>query len=195
MRISQLAGSEILTSPFGLLRMTALPHQGAGNQPPSYNSHGYKFLNLYPMSYHSFFQQIRRNSVALISLAIALASLSYNTWRNEVSEHNRNVRTAGFALIERLAELDEVAIHMRYARNDMTTAQLENSRKRGWVQVIAMRDLVYPMPDRVNEKSTQLYSDWQMYSDELGEKFAYDQVNKSIEALRESVLTSIGELH
>ncbi|MCV6604439.1 MAG: hypothetical protein OIF34_03970 [Porticoccaceae bacterium] len=146
------------------------------------------------MSYHSFLQQVRRNSVALISLTIALASLGYNTWRNEVTEQNRNVRTAGFALIERLAELDEVAIHMRYARNHMSAAQLENSRKRGWVQVIAMRDLVYPMPDSVNEKSTQLYSDWQMYSDELEEKHAYDQIDNSIEGLRESVLKSIGEL-
>ncbi|UTW44186.1 hypothetical protein KFE80_07160 [bacterium SCSIO 12696] len=146
------------------------------------------------MSYHSFLQQIRRNSVALISLAIALASLGYNTWRNEVTEQNRNVRTAGFALIERLAELDEVAIHMRYARHDMTEAELENSRKRGWVQVIAMRDLRYFMPDSVNEKSTQLYSKWQMYSDELGEKDSYDKVNHSIETLRESVLTAIGEL-
>ncbi|MDM3871539.1 hypothetical protein QSV34_09245 [Porticoccus sp. W117] len=146
------------------------------------------------MSYHSFLQQVRRNSVALISLTIALASLGYNTWRNEVTEQNRNVRTAGFALIERLAELDEVAIHMRYARDDMTAAELENSRKRGWVQVIAMRDLRYFMPDNVNEESTQLYSKWQMYSDELGNKASYDRVNNSIESLRESVLTAIGEL-
>ncbi|MGS2724400.1 hypothetical protein ACVBEJ_11720 [Porticoccus sp. GXU_MW_L64] len=146
------------------------------------------------MSYHSFFQQVRRNSVALISLTIALASLGYNTWRNEVTEQNRNVRTAGFALIERLAELDEVAIHMRYARHDMTAAELENSRKRGWVQVIAMRDLRYFMPENVNEESTQLYSKWQMYSDELDNKASYNQVNSSIESLRDSVLSAIGEL-
>lgn len=37
-------------------------------------------------------EQFRRNAVALISLAIAVTSLGYNTWRNEASEHNRNQR-------------------------------------------------------------------------------------------------------
>ncbi len=41
-----------------------------------------------------FFNQIRRNTVALISLAIAVSSLSYNTWRNEKTEINRNQRIA-----------------------------------------------------------------------------------------------------
>ena len=40
--------------------------------------------------------QLRNNAVALISLAVALSSLAYNTWRNERTEHNRNVRTATF---------------------------------------------------------------------------------------------------
>ena len=39
-------------------------------------------------------QQLRNNSVALISLVVALTSLAYNTWRNERTEHNRNIRTA-----------------------------------------------------------------------------------------------------
>ena len=37
-------------------------------------------------------EQIRRNLVALISLAVAVTSLGYNTWRNEASEYNRNQR-------------------------------------------------------------------------------------------------------
>jgi len=36
-----------------------------------------------------FLEQVRRNSVALISLVVAVTSLSYNTWRNEATEHNR----------------------------------------------------------------------------------------------------------
>jgi len=35
-------------------------------------------------SLSSLKEQIRRNSVALISLAVAVSSLGYNTWRNEV---------------------------------------------------------------------------------------------------------------
>jgi hypothetical protein len=40
--------------------------------------------------------QIQRNTLALISLVVALTSVSYNTWRNERTERNRNVRAATF---------------------------------------------------------------------------------------------------
>jgi len=40
-------------------------------------------------------EQIRNNMVALISLLIALSALGYNTWRNELTERNRNIRDAG----------------------------------------------------------------------------------------------------
>ena len=38
----------------------------------------------------SIVEQLRRNTVALISIVIAVSSLSYNTWRNEKTEYNRN---------------------------------------------------------------------------------------------------------
>jgi len=40
--------------------------------------------------------QLRRNAVALISLVIAICSLSYNTWRNEKKEDTRNQRFAAY---------------------------------------------------------------------------------------------------
>ena len=40
---------------------------------------------------------LRRNILALISLTLAIVSLSYNTWRNDATELNRNQRAAGFA--------------------------------------------------------------------------------------------------
>lgn len=43
----------------------------------------------------SFKDQVRSNIVAIISLLLAILGLSYNTWRNEITEHNRNVRQAG----------------------------------------------------------------------------------------------------
>ena len=53
-------------------------------------------------------QQLRNNAVALISLVVALGSLSYNTWRNERTESNRNIRTATFELLVKLSELERV---------------------------------------------------------------------------------------
>lgn len=45
---------------------------------------------------HRISEQIRRNAVAIISLIVALTSLGYNTYRNELSEANRTVRQVGF---------------------------------------------------------------------------------------------------
>jgi hypothetical protein len=40
-------------------------------------------------------RQLRDNLVAITSLVVALSALGYNTWRNERTERNRNIRTAG----------------------------------------------------------------------------------------------------
>ena len=37
---------------------------------------------------HRITEQIRRNTVAIISLIVALSSLGYNTYRNELTEAN-----------------------------------------------------------------------------------------------------------
>ena len=47
----------------------------------------------------TFREQLRSNAVALISLTVALSSLGYNTWRNERTEHNRNIRAAAFEIL------------------------------------------------------------------------------------------------
>ena len=46
-------------------------------------------------------EQVRRNLGALISVFIAVSSLSYNTWRNEETEHNRNQRMASFEVLRK----------------------------------------------------------------------------------------------
>jgi len=53
-------------------------------------------------------KQIHNNAVALISLFIAVGSLAYNTWRNETTEEQRNVRHASFRVLENLGELQQV---------------------------------------------------------------------------------------
>src|SRR5256884_9706867 len=81
-------------------------------------------------------QQLRDNAVALISLVVALGSLAYNTWRNERTEHNRNVRTAAFELLTRVAELERVVFLAQYDRD----AAGGNPRT-GWTYVLVIRDL------------------------------------------------------
>lgn len=49
-------------------------------------------------------EQLQRNTVAIISLAVAVTSLGYNTWRNEASEHNRNQRLVSIELLLMLVD-------------------------------------------------------------------------------------------
>jgi len=65
----------------------------------------------------SFLSQARNNAVALISLVVALSSLGYNTWRNEHTERNQNVRTAGFDILTKLAEFERVVFLAQYDRD------------------------------------------------------------------------------
>jgi hypothetical protein len=58
-------------------------------------------------------QQLRNNAVALISLSVAIVALGYNTWRNETTEEQRNVRHAAFRVLESLGELQEI-VDARY---------------------------------------------------------------------------------
>ena len=96
--------------------------------------------------------QLRRHSVAIISLVVALVSLSYNTWRNEVTEHNRNIRFAGFELILKLGELQQTVFYRHYDRDPE-----RGNPRTGWTAVLVMGDLAKLMPEPVPHKVQVLH--------------------------------------
>ena len=100
-------------------------------------------------------EQFRSNSVALISLTVALIALGYNSWRNETSESQRNVREASFRVLESLGELQEVADHRYYyfpfENNEGREGEL---RLRGFGQVALVRDLMNLMPEPAEKELT-----------------------------------------
>ena len=59
-------------------------------------------------------EQLRRNFVALISLVIAVSSLSYTSWRHEQTEENHNHRMAAFETLLKLGELQQLVFHRHY---------------------------------------------------------------------------------
>ncbi len=106
--------------------------------------------------YATFKQQVQRNLVALISIFIAVSSLSYNTWRNEKSEHNRNLRQASFEVLLKLGELRELVYHLEYDR-----AVVERGAGRtGWVTVFVIRDLASILEEPVPEAAESLFDAW-----------------------------------
>lgn len=108
-----------------------------------------------------FITQLRQHRVALISLAVAVLSLGYNTWRNETTEEQRNVRHASFRVLETLGELQEV-VDRRYYYLPFETVQGQEaeSRLRGYGGVAMARDLMRLMPPPAPSAGLALHGAW-----------------------------------
>jgi hypothetical protein len=100
-------------------------------------------------------QQLRSNLVAIISLVVALSSLGYNTWRNERTEHNRNVRTATFELLGKLAELERVVYLAQYDRD-----RSGGNPRTGWTYVLVIQDFAAVVPPPVPAGAAELRKVW-----------------------------------
>lgn len=92
--------------------------------------------------------------VALISLVVAVSGLSYNTWRNERTEHNRNIRQAAF---------QQLVYHAHYDR-DATTG----NPRTGWAYVETIQDFGTAMPAPVRMRDRALLEAWRKHFDGLG---------------------------
>jgi hypothetical protein len=136
-------------------------------------------------------QQLRTNAVALISLFIALSSFTYNTWRNERTEHNRNIRTATFELLTRLAELKRVVFLAQYDRD----AAGGNPRT-GWIYVLAIQDLAAIAPAPLATRAAELQKVWGDNWEGLGKdsEVAVDRIDDSIGKLKDATLDILRSL-
>ena len=152
------------------------------------------------MQTHTLLQQVRQNSVALISLMTAVIALSYNTWRNETTESQRNIRQASFRVLESLGELQEVAdyryYYFSYENNQNGEGEL---RLRGYGSVTMVRDLMNLMPDPAPLASDELFRLWNENVNALAElnkqgqhtgeaKTAEKELAIAIEHAREAVI-------
>lgn len=111
----------------------------------------------------SFKEQVRRNLVALISLAIAITSLGYNTWRNEASEHNRNQRLVSIEILTMLGDLQKAVLDARYGRESESKMHLRN----GWAITLTLRDIALVASGNVPESADDLFSVWSAESSSL----------------------------
>ena len=139
----------------------------------------------------TFRQQVRNNAVALISLLVALSSLAYNTWRNERTEHNRNVRTATFEILTKLAELERVVFLAQYDRDASG-----GSPRTGWTYVLVIRDLSSVAPPPVAARSSELQKAWAQNWEGLGkaDEAAVNRIDDAIDRLREASLATLKTL-
>jgi len=102
-----------------------------------------------------FKTQLQQNLLALISLIIAIVALSYNSWRNEQSEDNRNFRSAGFEIMRESAKLQLLIDTVTYA--DKTH---HKELIKGWVSINFVVSLSELMTPQINNKAIELKQVW-----------------------------------
>ena len=135
-------------------------------------------------------QQFKRNSLAIISLFVAFSALGYNTWRNEQTEENRNIRAAGFEMLLHIGQLQRISYLAHYDKD----LQQGNPRS-GWVEVLVLRDLSMLMPAELQQQTQRLFDSWKENWQGLGEdESAVAAIDNAINDLRKEVLERIKKL-
>ena len=138
-----------------------------------------------------FIDQLRRNRVALISLVVAIISLSYNTWRNEASEDNRTQRLVSIEVLLKLADLQKLVWHNHY---DGDTKDKGNLRT-GWAIVLTIRDISTILDAPMPESAKQLWQVWNDNNEQLGDStVAKDNIIMAIEKCRVDTLALLQAL-
>jgi hypothetical protein len=138
----------------------------------------------------TFIEQVRRNSVALISLAVAIASLSYNTWRNEATEYNRNQRVAAFEILLKLGDLQQTLFHVHYDKDfDKGNPRI------GWAYVLTINDLAQILPDAPRAAAGALLETWRENWEDLSDsEESLKHVMQALDAARDRVLALLRSL-
>ncbi|UCG73740.1 MAG: hypothetical protein JSV45_05035 [Chromatiales bacterium] len=128
--------------------------------------------------------------VAIISLVVAFTALGYNTWRNEQSEFNRNIRRAGFEMLVHISALQRVT-YLAHFEMDREGGNPRN----GWVEVLVLRDLSMLMPDTSALRAEALYRAWNDNWRGLGEDdLAVAAIDQAIDNLRKDVVAILESL-
>jgi hypothetical protein len=138
-----------------------------------------------------FMDQLRRNRVALISLVVAISSLGYNSWRNELSEDNRTQRAVSIEVLRKLADLQEVTWRNHYDHDTQDKGNLRN----GWTIVITIRDIATVLNAPLPESAMMLHDTWDDNSPKLGKDVdAKDAIIHAIDQVRSDTLALLREL-
>ncbi|HYQ71147.1 MAG TPA: hypothetical protein VET88_04360 [Gammaproteobacteria bacterium] len=128
-------------------------------------------------------QQANQNLLAIISLVVALSALGYNTYRNELTEENRNIRFAGFSLLQELAEMQQLIDYAHYDKD-----AVKGNPITGWQHLLYARDMSYLVSAEIvagTEALIKVWGDeWQIVRDD---ESSNQRVTAAINALREQV--------
>jgi hypothetical protein len=140
---------------------------------------------------NSLRNQLRRNIVAITSLVIAITSLSYNTWRNELSEENRTQRLVSMEVLMKLSELQQVVWHHHWDQDLDGRGNLRT----GWTLVLVIRDISRLLDKEVQGSAATLWQTWDERHRQLASSRESERdIVTAIEAVRQDTLALLGKL-
>ena len=136
------------------------------------------------------FSQIRQHSLAVISLVVAISALGYTTYRNELTEYNRNKRHAGFELLK---ELNQLQLLIDYAHYDKDS-ELGNPIT-GWGHLMYVKDMSHLISPGVVEEADKLGDIWAVEWETIYDNSASNQrITAGVDTLRSRVRQEIKAL-
>jgi len=99
--------------------------------------------------------QLRANIVAISSMAVALTGIAYNTYRNEKTEINHNVRAAAFETLKNLGEVQIVVDYAHFKKD-----RVRGDPRLGWGRMTLIHDLAQVLPAPGPEEADGLLAAW-----------------------------------
>ena len=133
---------------------------------------------------NSLVNQFKNNILAILSLSIAISALGYNSWRNELSEQNRNIRYAGFEIIKETTKLQQFLDQTTFIKKE----EQSNTPIEGWVRIRLINSLSMFMNNLVQDKAKALYIQWRnSWQDLSSDEITNLQLSLNIEELIEEV--------
>lgn len=152
---------------------------------------GFFRKRVFPMFLKNFSRSLKSNSVALISLVIALSSFFYGAYRQERTERNMNVRQASFEMLKQLGELQLIVNRGYFEKNSET-----GNPMLGWGYIAFISDLSVLLPSDVKNSTDHLIAvwkqEWKHYKD--SEESA-DKISQASDEVRLSVRRELTNLH
>jgi hypothetical protein len=135
--------------------------------------------------------QLRANIVAIASIIVALTGMAYNTWRNEKTEINHNVRAAAFETLKNLGQA-EIIVEYAHFRKD----RLLGDPLQGLGHMIYLRDLTQVLPAPGPAEGERLWAAWRDNVDKLEtDSDAMVKITDEIQLLRLTTLEILARLH
>ncbi len=134
--------------------------------------------------------QLRANIVAICSMAVALTGLAYNTYRNEKTEINHNVRAAAFETLKNLGEVQIIVDYLHFKKD-----RVRGDARLGWGRITLIHDLAQVLPAPGPEDADLLRTAWRENVEQLEDSSdAMIHITDEIQRLRLTTLDILNHL-